>query len=386
MAQENLTGVRVVRAFGREAYERDRFRTQNDHYTNLWYRLMRLLAGFWTAGNVIATVRNLLVLVLGTFYCVDGTMTAGELIAFFSYNTLISLPVRRLGRVITEMSKAGISLGRIREIMEGVPEEDAGDPMPESGDITFEHVSFSYPDGNVEVVNDISFEIPEGTTLGILGGTGSGKSTLMYLLDRIYEQEEGKGIIRIGGKDIRTISRKALRSEIGMVLQEPYLFSRTLSGNIGIAAKRTDMKSIREAAGISSLEETIAHFAQGYDTPVGERGVTLSGGQKQRVAIAQILLKRPKIMIFDDSLSAVDAETDQKVRETMKEKISGTTTILIAHRISTLMEADQIIVLDQGKIVQRGTHASLLQEEGIYQDIYRLQTQKMTQEVDDARE
>ena len=223
-------------------------------------------------------------------------------------------------------------------------------------DIAFDRVSYSYENGNTEVLHDVSFDIRAGSTVGILGGTGSGKSTLMYLLDRLYDLPESYGTITIGGVDIRTIDRAYLRSHIGLVLQEPFLFSRTLSENISITLPATDMGRVRRAARIAALDETIDSFSAGYDTFVGERGVTLSGGQKQRAAIAQMLVGMPEVMIFDDSLSAVDTETDERIRAALSENLTGSTVILISHRITTLMHADKIIVLDRGRIVQEGSH------------------------------
>ncbi len=375
IAQENLTGVRVVRAFGREDYERQRFHKQNHGYTNLWYHLQKILVTFWVSGNMIANARDLTVTLLGAFLCVKGSMTAGEFIAFISYNALLAMPVRRLGRVISELSKAGISIDRIRYIMNAKEEIDDPDALcPDLlQDIVFEHVSWTYENGSRPVLEDINFTIKAGSTVGILGSTGSGKSTLMYLLDGLYELPETSGRITIGNTNIREINRKWLRSHIGMVLQEPFLFSRTLEENIAIAGDQSTEEILR-ATRIASLDGTIRRFTAGYQTFVGERGVTLSGGQKQRTAIAQMLVRRPPIMIFDDSLSAVDSETDARIQNALQEEIADVTTILIAHRITTLMNADQIIVMDQGKLVQMGTHEELLAQDGLYKTTYELQT------------
>lgn len=375
IAQENLTGVRVVRAFGREKYEKERFECQNEEYMNTWIGLMKLLSKFWATGDLISGLQVMLIVVIGGLFCVQGNMTVGGYIAFVSYNAMLTWPVRMLGRVISEMSKSGVSIDRIRYIMNSDVEQDkANAQKPEiNKDIQFNHVSFSYGEDTSEVLDDVSFTVKAGTTVGILGGTGSGKSTLMYLLDKLYNIEPDSGNITIGGVDIADIDTEYLRENIGMVLQEPYLFSRTLADNIAITRDELNMKEVREASRIAMLDDTIEKFSKGYETFVGERGVTLSGGQKQRAAIAQMLIRKPQIMVFDDSLSAVDAETDAKIRKALNEKTENTTVILIAHRITTLMKADNIIVMDKGHVIESGTHEQLLAADGQYSKIYKLQ-------------
>ncbi len=375
MAQENLTGVRVVRAFGRERRERDRFFAQNDYYTGLWMELARPLARYWSSSDVLSGVQILLIVVFGSVYCTRGEMTAGEFIAFLSYGAVMTWPVRMLGRMISEMSKAGVSVDRIAYIMRSEEEKETGAALrpPLDGDIEFEHVSFAY-EGGKEVLHDVSFTVPAGTTLGILGGTGSGKSTLMLLLDKLYELPEGCGTIRIGGVDIRDIETEHLRRNVGMVLQEPFLFSRTLRENIGITGEDTDLEEIRRAAKAACLDETAESFSQGYDTFVGERGVTLSGGQKQRAAIARMLIRHTPVMVFDDSLSAVATETDAKIRAELERRFGTASILLISHRITTLSKADQILVLDRGRVAERGTHEQLRRAGGVYQRICEIQS------------
>lgn len=375
IAQENLTGVRVVRAFGKERYERERFESKNKTYTALWIHLMRLLAAFWCSMDLLSGAQILTITALGAVYAVHGELTAGEFIAFLTYNTMMIWPVRMLGRIIANLSKSGVSIDRLREIMNGEPEEDVPNAVETSlhGDIVFDHVNYRFENGSSEVLHDICFTAKAGTTIGILGGTGSGKSTLMYLLDRIYPLAKEDGTITIGGVDIQSMKASSLRSQIGMVLQEPYLFSRSIEENIRIANREANLREVKQVSKIAVLDDAIEHFEDGYDTFVGERGVTLSGGQKQRTAIAQMLIRKPPIMVFDDSLSAVDAETDAKIRAALSEKTTGATVFLIAHRITTLMHADQILVMDRGRIVQEGTHEQLIAQDGIYRKIYELQ-------------
>lgn len=375
IVQENLTGVRVVRAFGREMYERNRFEKQNASYTSMWVDLMRLLAAFWSTGDLFSGLQILAVTALGAVFCVRGEMTAGSYIAFVSYNAMLTWPVRSIGRVIAQLSKAGVSIDRLAYIMNSSTETDPEDAeeTPLDKDIVFDHVSFRYEENGPKILDDVSFVIPHGTTFGILGGTGSGKSTLVSLLDRLYDLKDGEGRIMIGNTDLRKVRRSWLRSGIGMVLQEPYLFSRTLGENIRIARQSSGMQEIRHAAQIACLDEAVGRFQHGYDTYVGERGVTLSGGQKQRAAIAQMLIRRPPVMIFDDSLSAVDAETDAKIRRALRRNTGDSTVILIAHRITTLMQADHILVLDGGRVAEMGTHQELMDQNGIYRRMYELQ-------------
>lgn len=378
IAQENLTGVRVVRAFGRELYEKERFEKKNEEYTNLWVHLMNLLSGFFASNDLIYGAQILLVLVLGAYYCVQGQLTAGQYLSFIVYNSMLTWPVRTLGRVISEMSKAGISVDRILYIMNAQEEQDPAEWESGcyTGDICFEHVSFTYPGTQKKVLDDLNFTIPGGKTVGILGGTGTGKSTLICLLDRLYPLRKGQGRITIGGVDIAKLQASELRQHVGLVLQEPYLFSRTLKDNMKIAAEHATEAELEDAVATACLMGTIRHFAEGYDTYVGERGVTLSGGQKQRTAIAQMLIKKPDIMVFDDSLSAVDAQTDAKIRMAIREKTASSTVILVSHRITTLMEADEILVLDHGRVAESGTHEELLKKQGIYSRIYELQMQQ----------
>ena len=375
MAQENLTGVRVVRAFGRERSEKDNFEKHNSFYTSLWVRLAKVMGRFWSVSDVLSCTQVMLVVVFGAVFCINGKMMPGEYVAFISYNALLVWPIRMLGRMLSEMGKAGVSIDRIQYIMDSEEERDAPDAKtPDmNGDIVFDHVNFSY-ENCPQMLHDISFTMKAGTTLGILGGTGSGKSTMMMLLDKMYDLPSEWGKITIGGVDIAEIKTEHLRKNIGIVLQEPYLFSRTLAENIGITKSDITLSDIREAARAACLDDTIEGFSKGYETFVGERGVTLSGGQKQRAAIARMLTQKTPIMIFDDSLSAVDTETDAKIRASLEARFGSASIILISHRITTLSKADKILVIENGRITEEGTHDELKCGGGVYQKIYEIQS------------
>ncbi|MBR0139855.1 MAG: ABC transporter ATP-binding protein, partial [Firmicutes bacterium] len=325
--------------------------------------------------DALSGLQVLLVVTFGCVFCVRGTMTAGDLVAFISYNSMLAWPIRRLGRMLIEMSKADVSLARIAYIMDEPAEpasEKALEP-PMNGDIVFDHVSFSY-EGGSEILRDVSFTVKAGSTLGILGGTGSGKSTLMLLLDKMYLLPENSGSISVGGVDIKDIDTEYLRKNISMVLQEPFLFSRSIADNIAISSRNIGIDRVREASKAASLDESVKEFSKGYDTFVGERGVTLSGGQKQRTAIARALVSPAPIMIFDDSLSAVDTETDARIRGELQKRFGSSTTILISHRLTTLSKADHIIVLDGGRLIEQGSPEELRTSGGIYQRIYEIQS------------
>lgn len=374
VVQENATGVRVVRAFGREQYEMERFRKKNDAFAKLWIRLGTLSGLYWGIGDLITGLQVITVIVVGALEAVNGYISVGEFIAFASYNTALVWPVRGLGRILSDMSKAGVSFERVDYIIKA--EEEAYGQQEEEKlshfDISFSNVTFSYEEGQ-KVLSDVSFHIPQGKVFGILGGTGSGKSTVTQLLARFYELKEGEGRISLGGQDIRQIPLEILRKNVAMVLQEPFLYSRTIRENIAASNPDATFKEIRSAAKIACVDDAIMSFPDGYDTLVGERGVTLSGGQRQRVAIARMLLQKAPVLIFDDSLSAVDAETDSLIRKALSTHMKGSTVILISHRITTLMAADEIMVLKQGRAEEMGTHSELIAQNGIYRKIYEIQ-------------
>lgn len=376
VVQENLTGVRVVRAFGREAYEVERFDVKNEGWANLWIRFSSLLGIYWGVGDFASSLQVMVIILFGVLLTIHGELTLGAFIVFVTYNAMISWPLRSLGRILGEMSKMGVSLGRLREILD--EEQEADDPNalipPMNRDIAFRNIRFRYENGP-EILRDISFHVEAGSTIGILGGTGSGKSTLVCLLNRLYALEEGNGSITVGGVDIQNIRLSHLRKNIGFVLQEPFLFSKTIAENIKDACPQRSDEEMRLAAQTAAVDETILGFSQGYETVIGEKGVTLSGGQKQRVAIARMLLQNTPIKIFDDSLSAIDTETDAKIRAALRRDAKSATVFIISHRITSIMHADKILVLEDGCLVQEGTHMQLSVQEGIYKRIYDLQRQ-----------
>ena len=364
IVQENLTGVRVVRAFGRERDELKKFRDHNEKHTSLWLKMGSMMTSFWTFGDTVSFVQLFLVIIVGVHMCVGGEITLGTYLAFINYTKQMNWPVRGLGRVITNMSKVGVSIDRLLYIIEAEEEKapENAKTADMHGDICFDHVSFAYEEK--PVLRDVSFTIPGGSTLGILGETGSGKSTIALLMARLYDPQAGS--ISIGGMDLREMDQTALRRNVGVVLQEPFLFSRTLKENVMIAAQNASAEEVDAAVKDACLYASVQEFKEGYDTIVGERGVTLSGGQKQRTAIARTLLSGAPVMVFDDSLSAVDAKTDAAIRARLRDAAGSSTLVLIAHRVSTLERADQIIVLREGEIIERGTHEELIALGGVY--------------------
>lgn len=371
--QENLSGVRVVRAFGQQEREVEKFDRVNNDLRKKNLRLNELLAIYWGGGDAISMTQTLLTLVVCIIYACNGWITVGTLIVFTSTLGMLLFPIRQLGRTLSDAGKAMVSMKRVQAILheEAEPDEpNALKPDPH-GDIVFDHVSFAYPDDNVPVLRDVSFTIPAGKTAAVLGGTGSGKSTMMYLLQRLYTPTNGK--ITIGGVDIQQIDRKYLRAHVGLILQEPFLYSKSIRENVGITAPEQEAERIEHAADIASASGFIAKADKGWETVVGERGVTLSGGQKQRIAIARTLLKDNNILIFDDSLSAVDTETDAQIRAALRHEQKDVTTLIISHRVTTLSQADLILVLENGQITQQGTHAELCSQPGLYQRINSIQ-------------
>jgi len=387
--QENLTGVRVVRAFGRQKYEADKFSQANNDLYKKSIKLINLLAVYWSGSDLLALFQGAATLIIGVVVVVTypGKLTIGEMTVFVSYTGMLLWPIRQLGRILSDLGKAMVSFGRASEILLTQPEQEDPDSLrpPLDQDIEFDHVGYEH-EANTPVLKDVNFTVKQGQTVAILGATGSGKSTLMNLLQRLYDVKQGE--IRIGGVNLNRISKSYLRSRVGLVLQEPFLYSRSVKDNIGIAKRDPSLEMVRAVARTASADDFINHFEKGYDTMVGERGVTLSGGQKQRVAIARTLLKDNDILIFDDSLSAVDTETDRAIREALKEArgelAKSATTFIISHRLTTLAEADVIVVLQNGMVTQLGSHEELVKQEGLYKRIYQIQAALEEELADEA--
>lgn len=370
--QENLIGVRVVRAFARQDYETDKFDEKNAEYKDLTYDLLKLLAGYWSSSDLLCMLQIGAVLTFGSYWASIGRISLGTLIVFITYESMLLWPVRQMGRILTDLGKSLVSLKRIEEILEHPIEEPAeGEMKPEiKGEIEFKNVTFGYDEAK-PILKNVSFKVKAGQTVAILGPTGSGKTSLVHLLPRLYDFKEGS--ITIDGIDIRKIEKKWLRKNIGIVLQEPFLYSKSIIENIGLAKDNALEEEVYHAAETASVHSVIQEFEKGYETMVGERGVTLSGGQKQRVAIARTLILNSPVLIFDDSLSAVDTETDTAIRKALNQRDKSVTTFIISHRITTLSEADFIVVLDEGQVVQIGTHQELISQAGLYNRIWSIQ-------------
>lgn len=375
VVQENLSGMRVVRAFGQQQNEVERFETANSDYRKVTVRLIDLLGLFWGSTDIISYALIGVTLIFSVLFTIRGELTVGNIFSFTMFVGMMAWPVRHMGRILADYGKSTVALGRLEEIVDVAPELEPGKALtPEiKGSISFESVTFGYDYPN-EVLDGIDFTVEAGQTVAILGSTGSGKSSLVHLLQRLYECTGGR--ILIDGVDVNDIERHHLRRHIGIVLQEPFLYSRSIFENIRIAKPGAGEEEVFAVSEIASIHDVIDSFEKGYETIVGERGVTLSGGQKQRVAIARMLMQNAPILVFDDSLSAVDTETDAAIRRALTERKKNSTTFLISHRITTLMESDFIIVLEKGRIAQKGTHEELLREEGLYKRIAAIQTER----------
>jgi ATP-binding cassette subfamily B protein len=384
VVQENLTGIQVVKAFGNESYEVEKFEKVSKEFADNVDKIIRWMAYYWSISDWLSFTQIIITILVGTYLSISGTITTGILIVFVSYIQIIVWPIRQMGRIIVDLSKSGVALRRIEEVLSEKDEYVADgklEPVIE-GQIEFKDVSFQFEDSTYPTLKNIDLKINHGETLAIVGTTGSGKTTLMNLLIRLLDHTSGE--ILIDGTPIQDIRKHHLRENVGIILQEPFLFSKTIKENIGITTDDSSDDPIFEAAKIASIHDDIQAFEKGYETIVGERGVTLSGGQKQRVAIARMLVKEKPIVVFDDSLSAVDTETDLQIRNALKARDKKNTNIIITHRITTAMEADRIIVIDDGSIKEAGTHEQLIDLNGLYKNMWDIQIELKSHFIDMA--
>jgi len=376
---ENLTGIRVVRSFARQEFEIGKFDAASGRFRDEDMRLFSLFATFWSVSDLLCFLQQIAVVALGAWLLAGGSLEVGVFYYFLTVVTMFIWPVRMLGRLLAELGKATIAASRIRELLD-LPEEYAADeprvPPATRADggveIVFDRVSFSH--GATRVLDEVSFRVPAGATLGLVGPSGSGKSTIVALLLRMYEPDEGT--IRLDGRDLRTIPRAEARSMVASVLQQPFLYSRPIRENILIAAgsRGEGDAGLLEATQVAHVHEAIAAFPEGYATVVGERGMTLSGGQRQRVAIARALVREPRILVLDDALSAVDTDTESSILGAFRRRDGHHTTIIVAHRLSSLLHADLIVTLDRGRVTQCGTHATLRDAPGLYRTLWEIQS------------
>mgnify|MGYP000644173461 CR=1 FL=1 len=400
--QENLSGVRVVRAFARQDYEMDKFNRENWEKYRRGKRLLVMHSLYWPVSDVLCSAQTILVMAVGALMAIRGEITVGVYVATMGMVVWIIWPMRNLGRLIVQVSTGLVSYQRVADVIrqdrEDIEIGDVPDDTRIRGTVTFDNVSFSYepmevlkeykkddgkdsgPDKEeaeqklVPVLHNVSFHCDPGQVVALLGSTGSGKTSIINLLLRFYDYQEGS--IKLDGIELKDYARGLLRRNIGIVEQEPFLFSRSIRENIvyGAGAREIPQAEIEAAAKAAAIHDIVLTFPEGYDTVVGERGVTLSGGQRQRVAIARALLKDPRILVLDDATSSVDTETEEQIQQALDVLIPGRTTFIVAHRIQTVMNADLILVLDKGRVVQAGSHVELIQQEGLYRDIYDIQS------------
>jgi ATP-binding cassette, subfamily B, bacterial len=382
-AQENITGIRVVRAFGRQEFERSEFRERNAEHRDADIRLFDAFARFWSLSDVTCLAQLLLVLVVGLWRVAHGSLGAGEYFFFLFATNMYIWPIRMLGRMLADLGKALVALERLHEVLD-TPIEEAraddpaeGERLPE-GPIEFRDVSFAYP-GGAAVLQGVSFTVGPGETVALMGPSGSGKSTIAALLQRFYEPASGE--VLVGGVPLGTLDRRTVRARTAAVLQPPFLYSRSVRDNVRVARADLTHECIVEAAEDASIHASIERFQKGYDTVVGERGITLSGGQRQRLAIARALVRDSDLLVLDDALSAVDAETERGILEALRERRGRLPTILIAHRLSTLAEADRIVVIENGKVTDQGTHTELASRPGLYRRLWEIQAELESEEA-----
>jgi ATP-binding cassette subfamily B protein len=370
---ENLAAVRIVKAFNNERYEIDNFEDTLTDYKGKYIRWRKLSAFFFSSSDIFVFMSKALALCWGIYLCFTKEISGGTLVLSFTFVNMMVWPLRQVATILSNLGQYMASSDRVNLIIDEPIEDVTSGLTPAiKGNIVFNHVGFKYDDGDSEVIHDVTFSIKEGQTVAIMGKTGSGKSTLSLLLTRLYDYTQGS--IKIDGVELKDIQKSYLRRNIVPVLQDPFLFSKSIQDNIKMAKKDATYEEVKRAAHIAAVDSTITSFKEGYDTPVGEKGMSLSGGQKQRVAIARTIISNAPVIIFDDSLSAVDTETDLAIRQNLKDLEKGTTSIIVTHRISTAKDADLIIVLEDGKVSESGSHEELIKKDGLYRRINDIQS------------
>ena len=373
--QENLSGIRIIKTFVQEKSGIEQFLSGNRDFFNKQMKLASIQSIYNPLIQFISTLAFVIALVYGGIQVVNGQITLGDYIAFNSYLGLLTWPIMAIGFVINILQRGAASMERLNQIFLEAPDivdvENPEASLIRYGKIEFKGLTFTYPGAKQPTLHHIDLKVEEGQSLAIVGRTGSGKTTLVNLLLRVYDPPAGT--VFIDGHDIRNLERTTIRDAIGYVPQDNFLFSTTITDNIALGVQEANERQVMEAARIAQVHDNIVEFPHGYDTMLGEQGVTLSGGQKQRVSIARAILKNPRILIMDDSLSAVDTKTEDAILSGLKYILSARTSIRIAHRISSIQDADEIVVIDEGRIVERGNHDTLLQHGGIYAELYRMQ-------------
>lgn len=386
--QENVTGVQVVRAFARENYEIKRFETANMDVFRKWVKVIDEWAKIMPTTNWLTTLGTILILFFGGQMVMNGELTVGAVVAFNAYILMLAEPAQALTGLVNAGGEAAAGAKRVFEVLDVEPAiksgEDAATLSTLSGEVEFKHVSLRYQDENTESLSDINVHVKQNQIIALIGPTGSGKTSLVNLIPRFYDVTEGA--VLVDGRDVRDVNLASLRRQIGIVLQTSLLFSDTIRANIAYGRPDATEEEIFAAAKAAQAHEFITGFTKGYDTIVGERGVTLSGGQRQRVAIARALLMDPRILILDDSLSSVDTQTEKLIQAALDTLMEGRTTFVIAHRMSTVRRADMILVMDKGRIVERGAHDELLAKGGLYKEIHDLQLQLRDTFEDEMKE
>ena len=377
---EALNGVRVIKAFNREKYELEKFLKSSDEYKNVTSKMIVSLGYNWGFSYMACMLGVLLVVIIGIRLVSNGEITTGNFLVFITYETTILAQIRNMGRILSDFGKVMVSCKRLIEVLDEKAEDLESGLTPDlNGDIIFDHVCFKYDDSDEYILDDINLDIKKGETVAIVGPTGCGKSSLIHLLDRLYDCTSGK--ITINGYDVNDIAKGYLRKNVGVVLQESFLYSKTIYDNIKTSNVNLDYKAIEKACKIASVDEVIKEFDNGYKTIVGEKGVTLSGGQKQRIAIARTIVNNTPILVFDDSLSAVDAKTDSEIRNSLRVFGKASTMIIITQRIASAKDADKIVVLEDGKITSVGKHADLIKKDGLYKRIYDIQNMNVKESL-----